>query len=146
MDNKRSLGYLIKKINIVMDKHFNESLSSKDLTKSQAELLLFLHRNEDKEMTQKDIETYYHISNPTVTGLINRLEAKGYVERVVSSEDARKRIVRETKKAKDLHSFLKEGSTKFNDLLLSCLNDDEKTQLIDFLWRVLENMEGEGKC
>lgn len=146
MDHKKRLGYLIKKMNIVMDKHFNETLASTDLTKSQAELLLFLHRNSDKQMTQKDIETYYHISNPTVTGLINRLEAKGYVERVISSDDARKRIIVETQKAKNLHSFLKQGSIEFNELLLSCLTKDEQKLLTDLLWRVLENMEGEGKC
>lgn len=146
MDHKKRLGYLIKKMNIVMDKHFNETLASTDLTKSQAELLLFLHRNKDKQMTQKDIETYYHISNPTVTGLINRLEAKGYVERVISHDDARKRIIVETEKAKNLHSFLKQGSIDFNELLLSCLTKDEQKQLTNLLWRVLENMEGEGKC
>ncbi|MCI5774093.1 MAG: MarR family transcriptional regulator [Erysipelotrichaceae bacterium] len=143
MQDKKRLGYMIKKLHLKMDKHFKETLASTDLTQSQAELLLFLHRNQDKDMTQKDIETYYHISNPTVTGLINRLENKGYVKRVVSKEDARKRIIIETAKAKELHSFIKGRATAFNNKLLSCLDDEQQQLLLDLLWQVLESMEGE---
>ena len=52
----------------------NEGLKKYDLTKSQRDVLGYLHFTDKDPVIQKDIEEHFHISNPTVTGILNRLE------------------------------------------------------------------------
>lgn len=53
-------------------------------------------------MTPKELSGKTLITKGTLTGVIDRLEAKGLVERVPSTEDGRSQIVRLTKKGERL--------------------------------------------
>ena len=58
----------------------------------------YLHFTDKNPVIQKDIEEHFHISNPTVTGILNRLEQKGFIERKQSLKDKRVRTIVLTKK------------------------------------------------
>ena len=76
----------------------NEGLKKYDLTKTQRDILGYLHFTDKNPVIQKDIEEHFHISNPTVTGILNRLEQKGFIERKQSLKDKRVRTIVLTKK------------------------------------------------
>ena len=75
----------------------NEGLKKYDLTKTQRDILGYLHFTDKNPVIQKDIEEHFHISNPTVTGILNRLEQKGFIERKQSLKDKRVRTIVLTK-------------------------------------------------
>ena len=53
-------------------------------------------------MNQRDIEKALNLKNPTVTGLLQRLDEKGYVLIVPNAKDKRKKNVYLTEKAYDI--------------------------------------------
>ena len=74
MRERRTIGFLFKQINNVYEKEFNNRLRSLGITSSQCEVLDFLLRSGQEEVNQRDIEKALNLGNPTVTGLLKRLE------------------------------------------------------------------------
>ena len=98
MRDNDEIGFYLSLIKKKMDKHMNEGLKKYDLTKTQRDILGYLHFTDKNPVIQKDIEEHFHISNPTVTGILNRLEQKGFIERKRSLKDKRVRTIVLTKK------------------------------------------------
>lgn len=85
------IGYLIRRLDSQYKKLNSLDLAAYDLTPSQFEVLMFIFQQEQegKSTIQKDIEQYFHISNPSVSGLITRLEQKNFVQRMRNEKDRR---------------------------------------------------------
>lgn len=76
-----------KRVQESMRRQFEAKFKDLGLTGPQALLLSILgHRG---KMRVSDISEKMHLSNSTVSSILDRLEAQGYVERVRSSEDKR---------------------------------------------------------
>ena len=71
-------------------------LSGSDLTVAQANVIFALGNTEG--MTCRDIGDWIHITKGTLTGVIDRLETKGLVERWAVEGDGRKTIVALTRR------------------------------------------------
>ena len=87
---------LNERIRAVKDADWNEH----GLTYSQFSILLFLMKNQDHKVTQKDIAEATHVTHPTVIGLLDRLEEKGLVIRKVDEENHRYKNILLTERAK----------------------------------------------
>ena len=53
-------------------------------------------------MSQRDVERHLCLKNPTVTGLLKRLDEKGYILCVPNAKDKRKKNIYLTEKAYDI--------------------------------------------
>ncbi len=71
-------------------------LSGSDLTVAQANVIFTLGNTDG--MTCKDIGDWTHITKGTLTGVIDRLEDKGLVERWAVEGDGRKTIIALTRR------------------------------------------------
>ena len=114
-----------------------------NLTAAQHEVLVYVFKNENKrDIFQKDVEKHLKLTNPTVTGIIKRLEEKNMIVRCSSAEDARYKCLHVTEKGRDVicKSF-KFGADNIEKQLVKDLSDDEVKMLKDLLYRVLKNME-----
>ena len=82
------LGNLIKHLNKMFEQQINENMISVNVTRSQMEVLVYTYiKNKNGiEVNQVDLEKDLNLKNPTVTGLISRLEKKGYMKREKSSK------------------------------------------------------------
>lgn len=145
-DNRKILGPLIKKIHWHIDKTINEAVRECDLTTTQSEILRYLEHMEYKgvAVSQKDIEKHLNISNPTVSGVLDRMEDKGFIERVTDKNDARKKIVILTDKARDINKQIIVRLDDFDDYMTSCLSNEERDQLFDYLERIIINFKKKG--
>ncbi|MDD6467963.1 MAG: MarR family transcriptional regulator [Erysipelotrichaceae bacterium] len=139
---KKRLGPLIKKIHWAVDTRFNELLKSYDLTLSQADLLRYLSMNHDKNImiTQREIEKYFNSSNPTISGLLNRLEEKGFIIRKIDADDARKRKIQLTEKALKIDRELRCQLDTFDDALLSNFDEQQQEQLFSMLEQIVDQL------
>ena len=140
---KEHVGLLIKFINGRVVNKINKNLSDFNLTGVQHEILCFIDRNEhERDVFQKDIEKCLKLTNPTVTGIVKRLEEKEMIARCPSSTDARYKCLHVTEKGRDVicKSF-KFGADNIEKQLVKDLSDDEVKMLKDLLYRVLKNME-----
>ena len=72
------------------------------LSKSTLNILMLLRRGPSEGMQLHDLGELLLVSRANITGLIDHLQEKGYVTRVVDSSDRRARYARITKKAEAL--------------------------------------------
>ena len=87
------LGFKIKIISKLLTQNMNNSITSLDLTSSQARVLGYLcYRTQRQETVYpRDIERHFRFTHPTVSGLLQRLEAKGRSEERRIGKECRSR-------------------------------------------------------
>jgi DNA-binding MarR family transcriptional regulator len=90
------ISKVCQKLMINLQKAFSES--GLEVTPVQVGLLFFLQKNDGSSLTQ--ISQGLMLENPTVTGLIDRLENLGYVKRSDHPNDRRVYLVYLTEKGK----------------------------------------------
>ena len=111
MRERTTIGFLVKQINNIYEKDFNRMLKSIGITSSQCAVLDYLFHSSKEEITQRDIERHLSLKNPTVTGLLKRLDEKGFILSVPSTTDKRCKNIYLTEKAYDIQKKM-EASRK----------------------------------
>lgn len=134
------IGFLIKNISDRMRASGDNDLREHGLTFSQAHIL-FEIENAGGTLAQKNIEKILDVSHPTVTGLIARLQEKGFVECGADPDDRRNKIVTMTQKAYSLAQLLRDNRRKAEEALLAGLSEEETEQLGQTLIRLYTNLE-----
>jgi DNA-binding MarR family transcriptional regulator len=107
-----------------------------DLSMRQLSALQFI---DGTETTLGDVARNLNVTPAVVTGLIDRLERRGYVRRVASVFDRRRVYIELTTAGEDVRDHAEDQLAKRLDDLLSKLSDDEVTALEDGL-RVMEKV------
>lgn len=138
---KNKIGFLIKHVFYLHEQYLNKEFSKFGLTASQTFTLIYLLKSHEKKMTvnQKDIERELDISNPTVTGILNRLEAKGLIIRVPCRHDARAKNIEVTKNALELDKQLRVVFRKSDEKLVESLSKQEVDNLQEYLIKILRS-------
>lgn len=116
----------------------SRSLEQHDLTFSQMEIMLYLKHHSGKIIYQKEIETASRLTNPTVTGILSRLEEKGMILRQVDEKDRRFRRVELTDKGKDVLKGMGAGFHDTEEKLFGCLDEAEKEQFLHLLKKITD--------
>lgn len=130
------LSVLIKKSSLLFDKYSNQLLAKQDLTASQFKIMLALYHS-DRSICQSDIEAKFNMTNPTVTGLVQKLEAKGLLTRVVKEEDRRVKQLVLTQQALDRKEEMLSIERYLEEMMTKNLNDEEKEQLCKLLTKLM---------
>ena len=141
--NRNEIGMLIKQISFQMRTHADMDLRKCDLTWSQAHLLRHLAK-EEGQMSQKQIEKELEISHPTVVGLVQRLETKGFVESFSDEKDRRVKMVRLTERALEHWHFMEERFREKEKIMTGGMSEEEVQELIRLLRKLHANL-GIGK-
>ena len=140
MTPEQALGPRIKRVCNAIDRKRTQDLESLELTSSQGQVLGYLVRSGDLAVSPGDIGRHYGLSHPTVTGILQRLEAKGFVVFAEDPADRRKKRVAATAKALDCHERIREKFLETEARLTAGMSPDERGQLKALLDRVIENM------
>ena len=140
MRERRTIGFLFKQINNVYEKEFNNRLRRLGITSSQCEVLDFLLQSSKDEVTQRDIERGLNLKNPTVTGLLKRLDEKGFILSVPSGKDKRCKNIYLTEKAYDIQRRMEMERKKLDKMLTLGMTKKEIEALNRMLGRVLYNI------
>lgn len=146
MDDPPELGRLISYCGH-LGKMSNDQLlrqAGYDVTPVQTHLLMHLACwTGEQEASQRDLERKLRLKPSTVNGIVDRLEAKGYVARRTSPQDGRVRLVCLTdagrSKVQDFHAIVEETERRFT----AGLSGQEREQLKALLYRIIENLENE---
>jgi DNA-binding MarR family transcriptional regulator len=107
---------------------------SKELNKgnvSFAQFFLLGYLANENYLTMTDISKKMGHSTAAATGLVDRLEKLGYVQRLHASEDRRKVMVQITRKGIDLVDRMREDITGSLVDLMSDLDKDEQAALLN---------------
>lgn len=142
---EKGLSYYIKNINNSIESNKNNDMREFDLTAQQFSCLMYLYTHKTKPINQRDIETHLSVSKATASGILQRLEAKGFIIRKVSDGDSRYKELLKTSKG-DL--FIDEISSRINrneNKMLSGFSSEEKEAFKNYLVRIYENLKKEKK-
>ena len=77
MEHRETCGMLIKQVQDAVAKKLNNSLRESGLTHVQLGTLIALEHTEGRTLRLKELEKIFHVSQPTVVGVVDRLEEKG---------------------------------------------------------------------
>lgn len=138
-DNMR-IGMLFGMLYNGLANRFNKDMEEIGLTSSQSYIIGYLIHNEGREVNQKDIELALKLMNPTVTGILNRLEKKGLVVRKKSELDKRYKIVELTEKGKLLRDNMTEKAIVVKDALLRGIPESELAAFERTLIKLINNV------
>ena len=138
MNTQDKIAILIKKLSLEIDKLATPILEPYDLTNSQYKILKFLLINPLETVRQVDIEHYFSMTNPTVTGLVQILEKKGMIERKTNPNDSRSKILCPSQKTLEMKDILVQLGEKLEDELTGILETGEKQELLRLLKKLLK--------
>lgn len=133
---KQPIGFLVKQINNVFEKELNERLRRIGITSSQCAVLDYLFHTNKEEVNQRDVERNLNLKNPTVTGLLKRLDEKGYILCVPNEEDKRRKNIYLTEKAYDIQRRMEADRKKLDKRLTMGMSKKE----VDAVTKALEKM------
>lgn len=135
------LGNLIKHLNKMFEQQINENMISVNVTRSQMEVLVYTYiKNKNEiEVNQVDLEKDLNLKNPTVTGLISRLEKKGYMKREKSSKGPNYKSVLITDEGIRIIEEGKRITDNVEKEMFSVLDKDEKKELTRLLQKVIDS-------
>jgi DNA-binding MarR family transcriptional regulator len=103
------------------------------LSKSSVNILMLLRHGPDEGMQLHELGALFLTSRANITGLIDHLEQKEYVTRVVDPNDRRARFACITDKGVELLDTFMPLHYRNITSMLRCLSDDEKAQLLALL-------------
>ena len=131
------VAILIKRLSLEIDKISNPILEPYGLTNSQYKILKYLLVSPPKSVKQVDIERYFSMTNPTVTGLVQKLEKKGMIERKVNPQDSRSKLLCPTQKTLEMRDLLVSLGEELEGKLTQVLSSKEKQELMKLLKKLL---------
>ena len=131
------IAILIKRLSLEIDKLSNPILEPYDLTNSQFKILKYLLMPHPESVKQVDIERYFSMTNPTVTGLVQKLEKKGMIERKINPQDSRSKILCPTQKTLEMRELLVSLGEELEGKLTQVLSSKEKQELMKLLKKLL---------
>ena len=139
---KDDLGFKIKIISKLLTQNITNSITTLDLTSSQARVLGYLccRTQRQEKVYPRDIERDFRFTHPTVSGLLQRLETKGYLCSEPSAEDRRCKQILVTKRALEANQQVLDQLAASEQRLVSDMSSEEINQLKNLLDRMIQNL------
>lgn len=136
----QSIGFVVKQINNVFEKDLNIRLKRLGITSSQCAVLDYLFHTNKEEVNQRDVEKNLNLKNPTVTGILKRLDEKGFILCVPNATDKRKKNIYLTEKAYDIQRKMEADRRKLDRELTRGMTKKEIAALTRGLEKMLYNI------
>ncbi|NCB73133.1 MAG: MarR family transcriptional regulator [Clostridia bacterium] len=133
-------GFYIKRISDYIETDANRALEQYGITFSQARVLSFLIKSQDKVIIQKDIEEFLELKHPTVIGILQRMEAKGIIVSSVDQQDKRQKIITLTDAAFELEKRIADHVEDAEQRMAEGMTKEELDEIKRLLYKVYKNI------
>lgn len=134
----RSLGFLLGDVSRLVRKRFDARAATLGLTRAQWRVLARLRRREG--INQTELAEILEIETITLTRHIDRLEAKGWVERRRDPSDRRAWKLYLDPSVRPILDKMRKLSEATREEALAGIAGADREQLIDTLLRIKDNM------
>lgn len=133
----------VRKLDTAIEAHLNRRLAPLGLTYVQGSLLGLLARFGADETSQNTIEGWLGLSRPTVTGILDRLGAKGLVTVRPSDRDRRRHRVLITAEGRRLADRVSGIVDEIARVVLDGFSAGETERFASLLHRAADNLRAE---
>lgn len=131
------LGFLMHDVSRLRRNVFDGYMKPVGITRSQWWILAYLSRHDG--MIQTDLAQMLEIGKAALGGLIDRMEAAGFLERRQDTDRRAKRIYL-LPKGKKIIKEMSEKSHEMSELILKDLDHSERMALANMLERIKRNL------
>ena len=142
------IGITLGIIDKVMKARFDRELERAGLTVSQMEVLIYIlkeQKKQDREITARELEQRFRVSNPTMSGILRRLEKKGFIERKPGSQDKRNKQIRIKENIDELYQMIQSRINVEKERLFRGFTREELAEMAKLSAKLLHNLEQDGK-
>lgn len=137
-DFEASVGYWTNVTAQAFRRALNEELAPHGITFRQAQALAWLVLEGD--LSQSELAVRMEIEPPTLAGIIDRMEAAGWVRRMACADDRRKKLVRIEVEAEPVWEKFTDCARRVRAQATAGLSDREVEQLRSLLQTVHDNL------
>ena len=137
-------GLKISIISRAFRKRLDEKAAALGLTSVQLRVLGSISRLEaagEQEIHQKDLERIEHVTHPAMTRLLQRLESKGFVRCLPSSQDRRYKRITCTEKSAGIHEMILQQDQEVLAALCADFTTAQKKALQQLADMLLQNID-----
>ena len=128
--------------NLIKDYIGNNNNPKKMFNMTQFNILIYLNNHMSENVCQKDLEAETNLKKASITGSLDSLVAKGFVERVQAPDDKRKNYVVLTQKSLDLKSQFLDKITEINSVMMKDISEEDLDVFFKVVEKVKENIKG----
>ena len=136
MELTQCINYLLTTSQHTVFQFLNSKLAAYDITPSQYGVLSCLWQKDFA--TPKQISEILCLETSTISGVLDRMQKKGLINRVINREDRREVRVVPTKKGKELEAPISQIIDEVNEEVLKCFSEEEVAALKNAL-RIIAN-------
>ena len=140
MIKKTKGGTLLSQVHQVCGRVWNKILRENnmaDLEGARGRIIFALWGNDGVPI--KTLCEKTSLDKSTLTGIIDRLERDGYIERKPSKTDKRSTLISLTGKEQEFAKNIQKVSNQMNEIFYKAFTDEEIIQFENMLARILEN-------
>ena len=132
-------GHMFRAISCALGERMNQALSGMELTFSQGHILGYLAQCTQTPCV-RDIEDAFQLTHPTVSGLLSRMEKKGFVRLEPDPGDRRRKLVYLLPKGLQCIETMSEVIRQGDATLLRGFTQAEQEQFRVYLTRAMRNV------
>ena len=142
MGKEDSIGYRMRLIHNCIHKHMEAKrrANEDDVTGMQRWILIYLKKQGEKEIYQKDIEQEFRVSRATASNMLQLMERKGLITRETASCDARRKKLMLTPEARKLLDRAEQDIYEMEARIQDGFSEEEKKKLLEYLDRIMKNI------
>ena len=138
---KKHFGHRIRVLHWCTDQAMTAALARMELTAAQGHIMGYLaHR--DAPPCSRDIEEAFQLTHPTVSGLLSRLEKKGFIAFLPDQQDKRSRRIHVLPKGHECVERIVDTIHANEQRMVQDFSEEEKKLFLEFLDRAIVNMGG----
>lgn len=140
MEKCQRFGHQIKLLSIAFEQTINRNCELSGLTGAQAFMMGYVVSHPQTPIYAKTLEQVFQLKHPTVCGILQRLESKGFITFVTDETDRRCRRIVPTQKAIDTHIQSTQRLDEVDRQLLEGFSQEEADLFYSFLSRAAANV------
>ena len=134
-------GYMARILHWCTDQSVTNALEEMDLTAAQGHIMAFLAHAKEPPCP-RDLESTFQLSHPTVSGLLSRLEQKGFIELRTDPADRRCKRIYVLPKGWECHELMHKTIQINEHRIVEGFTPEEQELFGQLLQRAITNMGG----
>ena len=139
-------GHLVRILHWCCDQTMTEALNKMDLTASQGRLMAYVAHRGQQPTYARDVEQALRLTHPTASGLLSRLEQKGFVALITDPNDRRSKRIVSSEKGLACHERMHATIMENESRIVQGFTEEEKALLAQLLQRAIENVHPDAGC
>lgn len=137
----RHYGHRFRVLHWICSQMLNEPSSQMGLTASQGRFIGFI-ANAKEPPCPKDLEDYFQLSHPSISGVLKRLEQKEFIEFRSDPKDGRSKRIYLLPKGIECHERVLNQIQRIEQTVVSGFTAEEEELFSQFLDRAVINLSG----